>query len=242
MKITKLHTLTWNIEKEVKRIKYKACDLIETMLRRLLFLDPDTSADWIGSDGKVNSEKLHEFIMNDQDRFHRQPRREYYLNQVLRFFFYKWYEPFFTFKRWCRNKLNKFLFFRARKFEYKTHHYISKTKNTHMDGYLSYTVWGIKCSMVLDIISLDGLKSDAYEYDYQNKTEIPHFLDLNKYGKWSYSTLLVPKKTFNEKDIKRVVNLFYKNAVEYKFRHWSYKEGMPTITFDDFHWTEDLCS
>jgi len=240
---TKWSMRRFSAMQKIKRFRFDVKGLMEKGLRKMLFLGPDTTMDWIGENGRVDSEKLSESIENSVSRFHGKPRREHYLDQLLRFFFYKWYQPLFDFKHWVRNKFEWYLFFKAREVTWKTHHYISKSGTDQIDGYFEYKVWGIKCGRTFDLSSLTGLKRENYQWDTKTKKEkkVLGYLDLNSYGKWGFSTLLVLKSKIMPKDIDKILNKWYDDQVSYRYRHWSHKGDRPNIIVDEFYFTEDLC-
>src|SRR3990167_3437327 len=102
-KITKLISLTRRCRQRVKYVNYEIKNFIDRCCRKLLFLGPDTEFDWIGDGGLVDSDKLEESIKNSIKNFHNQPRREYYLDQTLRFFFYKAPDKFGDVRRFVEN-------------------------------------------------------------------------------------------------------------------------------------------
>ena len=240
---TKWSMRRFGATQKIKHLNYDVKNLFEKGLRKALFLAPDTSMDWIGEGGLVDSEKLSASIEHSVSRFHGQPRREYYLDKFIRFFFYNWYEPLFKFKHRMRSKLEWFLFFRARELTWKTHHYITKSGTDHIDGYFEYKVWGIKCGRTFDLSSISGIQHEAWEWDTKTKKnkKILNYIDMNKYGSWGFPTLVVLKKKIMPKDIDKILNKWYDDQVEYKYRHWTHKGDRPNIIVDELYFDEDLC-
>jgi len=235
-------------KQKVKRVRYNTSNFVEKVLRKVLFLGRSDEWDWMekveGTDYySLNGEKLDERLENSHIRFHGKPRREHYLDKALRFVFYTWYEPIFTFKRWCRSKLDWFLFFRAREISWKTHHYIHKSGTSHIDGYFEFKVFGIRGTRTMDLCGIGGLKGDMTGYDMEKRKAHNrlNYIDLNKYGSWGFPTLLVNRPKVKPGDIDKILNKWYDEQVEYKYRHWTWKGERPKITVDDLKFMEDLC-
>ena len=238
----------FRVKQWVKHLNYEVWQFTEKVCRKVMFIGPDKSMDWIVRvEGEhyytLDGDKLSASIEHSHIRYHGKPRREHYMDQTLRFIFLKWYQSIFTFKRWLRNKFEWYLFFKAREIHWKTHHYIHKTKNTHIDGYFEYTVWGIKCGRTFDLCSLKCLKADSYEYDIKTKKEkkLLGYNDLNKYGSWGFPTICITKEAFPATDIDKILNKWYSDQVEYKYRHWTWKGSRPKIIVDKLLFMEDLC-
>lgn len=249
-KLTKWDMVTWKVTQKVKHFNFDFWQFVEHKIaRKILFLKKDTMAiDWLEPvEGKpyatLNSDKLTDSMLTHYGRFHGQPRREYYMDQVIRFCTYKWHQPIWTFKRWCRSRLDWFLFFRARELTWKTHHYINRSGTDHIDGYFEFKVFGIKGTRTVDLCSIQCLKHDAYEWDFVKKKnkKILNYHDLNRYGKWGFPTILVLKDKIMPKDIDKVLAKWYDDQVEYKYRHWTWKGDRPKIIVDDLHFMEDPC-
>jgi hypothetical protein len=87
------------------------------------------------------------------------------------------------------------------------------------------------------------LKHDGLEWDFEKKKhkKILNYLDLNKYGSWGFPSLLVLKEKIVPKDIDNVLNKWYDDQVEWKYRHWTWKGERPKIIVDDLKFMEDLC-
>lgn len=250
MAISKRSMRWWSIKQRIKHVNHDVWKFTEKVCRKLLFLGDGKEFDFFEKVNEgdpyytVNSEKLSASIEHSHIRYHGKPRREHYMDQTLRFVFLHWYQPLFTFKRWCRNKLEWYLFFKAREIEWHSHHYISRKKNDHIDGYFKYKVWGIKCGRTFDLTSLSTFKHDAMEWDTTTKKEkkVPGaYVDLNRYGKWGFPTLCVLKDKFPASDIDKVLNKWYSDQVEYKYRHWTWKGDRPKIVVTDMKFMDDLC-
>ena len=238
----------WGAKRKVKRMNYEVWQFTENVCRKILFVPKNKDWDIFGEKDErgyvaIDSDKLTASIEHSHIRYHGKPRREHYMDQTLRFIFLNWYQPIFTFKRWVRNKFEWYLFFKAREIHYKTHHYISKTKNDHIDGYFEYKVWGFNCGRTFDLTSLSCLKYDAKEWDTKTKKhkKVLGYIDLNGYGSWGFPTLLVLKEKFHHKDIDKLIHKWYSDRVEYKYRHWTWKGERPKIIIDDLHFMDDLC-
>ena len=237
---------TRKITKTISTIRYHVSCAVEKVWRKALFLDKYGWASiehWLEPADDTKYPKGHvlykcramkpsEALKGWESGYHTQPRREYYANGIHRFIFYsKLYTMPRKISKFFDKRLTMFCFYRARKFEYKTYHYISKKGNTQMDGYLEFTWWKLTRMLSLDLVSLEGIKMDTWD----------DVLDLNSYGRWGYHTLLVPKKTFNLKDIDKIVKMWYDEKTAYRYHHWTSRGDKPEFVFDFTDFNEDLC-
>ena len=225
-----------SIVRSIKTLRYHASKSTEHVWRKVLMLprysysstelwmNPPDDSPYRSMDGDKLKDSLENWVSN----FHAQPRREYYAEKVHRSIFYnKMYGWPGIIRRWFSRKITKFALYRAKEFTYNSHHYIAKKGNTQMDGYLTFNYGPFEFTYTLDICGLVDLKHTD-------------FVDLSTYGKWGFSTLVIPKKTFSVKDIDKVLKLWYDHLVEYRYRHFSHKEGRPAFILE-LSFMEDCC-
>ena len=240
-KVTNRKRAWWKIKDAIKHANYEVWQGTEWVCRKILFLGKDDTFDYLepmeNGSARVNIEKLKQHVDTAEERFHGTPRREHYMDNVLRFIFLKWYKPLGTFKRWLRSKWDWFLFFRAREIEWTPWHYIDRTDNDHIDGYVSGKVGPFKFHRTVDVSSLTFLK---HVFPVESKKDI-HYYDLNRYGSWGFPTLMVTKEGIDAADIDKLLNQWYSDLVRYKYRHWTSKGARPNIVVADLRFNDELC-
>jgi hypothetical protein len=224
----------------ISHVNYLTWKSTEAVFRKLLLLGPDNTFDWLepleyGS-GVVNPEKLSAHIDNHDIKFHSKPRREHYMDKTLRFMFYEWYQPIVLARREAARRWNWFLFFRARRINWSSHHYINRQGNDQIDGYVHGAYKGFRFRLTVDICAASCLSHDFWG------EEEPHYRDLNKYGSWGFPTLMLAKQTVDYEDLGTLLNKWYGDLVRYKYRHWTWEGDSPKIVLYDLKFTDDLCS
>lgn len=198
----------------ISTIRYTVVTWIEKIWYKVMRLD--------------RNNPIEMFLSSEYDlteAYHATPKREHYFDQAIRFVFYNRLWKWLGDLKWKVNqRLTEWMLFRVKELTYESHHYVSKSGNMSIDGYLTFKWWRLNRRFTLDLLGLDEIKMDG------DRMEKP--LDLNHYGKYGYATLIVPKKTFSLKDIDKIIMGWYKGKVEFKYRHWTRTEGLPTIKVD----------
>lgn len=244
----------WRFKERIKHLRYDMSNAYTRAYRWVLRIPHPykTDLEWHCDEPNergfipVNSKRLSQQVANSKPWFHGTPRREHYMDKLGRFIFYNGiYSWPGNIRNWFRHKLNLFVLKRTRKLTWDTHHYVSRTKESHIDGYIEFE-WGpFKRSMVLDVCSPKAMYWDAVRSNgFKEDSPKVKWTNIDTYGSWGFPTLMM----FNDKneylDLDRIEEMivdWYMKRYEYCYRHWTSKEVIE-VEIKPFSYNDQLCN
>lgn len=190
----------------------------------------------------VDSDKLKDVATNYTTYYHAQPRREFYADKLGRFLFYNAaYDWPVAILRNIGHKFTKFLLRYAKELKWQSYHYVDRQKEDHIDGYITFKVGPFTRSLTLDVTSLKSIGYDADDTFGEDPTKL-QYVDINKYGKWGFSTLLMVTDDglIDMSRVPELIERWYLNKFEWKYRHWTSTGEKPKIVIE-LNYTDELC-
>lgn len=239
----------YKITERIGTYRYKASKAFTRLYRFVLRLEHParTDIDWMFIPKEeetrpgvrtMDSDKLSESVKNSVSWYHAKPRREYYAEKVDRFIFYnpvyKWPSKI---RYWVRKKIDLFILWRVKEFTYESYHYISREREEHIDGYITYKWRGLKRRLAVDITSMKAISLDASRFQEKEKV---WYVNLDEYGSYGYIQLLMPTTEYVDVPaIPKLLQDWYLDQTQYKYRHWTSKGACPRV-FVDLSFEDEL--